>query len=1128
MKLVTFCHKILAELSWCCNKWTVTSPIQKLYSQTLSQTMQENSMTKKTKLTRIAAAVALTLGMSSAAVMAQETSSSMRGQIVDQQGQVVANTRVIIIHVPSGTTTTAVTNSSGNFTASGLRVGGPYRVILENASFEAKTIEDIFLQLGDAYRLTAELEPQGQANYERISVTGRAINTTSLQSGSASTWGAQEIQNMPAFDRDLRDVVRQNPLATDLGDSNRSLSVAGNNPRYNSITVDGIGQNDDFGLNNSGYPTNRSPISIDAIEQVSIEAVPFNARYSGFAGARVNAVTRSGTNDFFGSVFYEYASDSLAGNPPANRYNPNSRPELDFKEESMGFSLGGPILRDRLFFFVNYERYEEPTSIQQGPLGSGAVEQKNLDPRVVERVQEIARSVYGVEPGDWNVQPEQNDEKILAKIDWNINDDHRAAFTYQRAEDLNTNGATTGGESLNLNSNWYSREQSMNNFAAQLYSNWSPNFSSELKVSYKDVKTSQDPQLGRNFGAVAVNFTQDENFGLARGTINIGPDRSRHANYLETTTLELQAHGEYLLNDNRIQFGVEYTDIEVFNEFVQNSLGVFSFSSVEDFENRFADRIQYQNAITNNSADGAADFSYGNIAAYLQNSWEVNWDLTLNFGLRYERQLSSAEPTFNQNFFDRYGFANTTNMDGLDLFLPRVSFEYRWTDDITVRGGVGRFSGGRPNVWISNAYTNDGVTIVAAPDLNNVENADITNVPQEMRDSLSAGDGNTTPIDPDFKLPVDTRYSLAVDYDNLNLGFLGEGWFASAEVIYTDNEREVAWFDLSKAPLLDESGNQITTAGGRPLYVNWDPLAGPQPTEIGGFNTERYDIMLTNVSGGRGIVSTFSLGNAWDNGLSFRVAYTNQDVTNVTAGGSSTAHSNYNFQTAIDKQNPGTGVASYQVEHRFMASLNYRREFFQGYASNFSLFWDRFSGRPYSWALDTEIGSSGGVRAFGDGSSQGLWRSQNYLPYIPTGPNDPAIAGYADGFSYEQLDAYIMAAGLDQFRGGYAPRNWERGPWNGNLDFRFEQEIPGFVEGHKGAFYIDIRNVFAIFGENQRHTVSFADTGLRFAGIDVDPESGGYIYSEPRFAFDASPRFATQYNERASTWSAKIGVRYRF
>ncbi|CUS47899.1 MAG: Oar family TonB-dependent receptor [Idiomarinaceae bacterium HL-53] len=1076
----------------------------------------------KTKLTRIATAVALTLGISGAAMA--ETSSSMRGQIVGPAGQVVADTRIIIEHVPSGTRTTATTNSSGIFSASGLRVGGPYRVIIESDTYEGQTLEDIFLQLGDAYRLNAQLETR-EENFERIQVTGRAINFTSLQAGSSSTWGEEEIRRVPAFDRDLKDVVRQNPLATDLGDNSRSLSVAGNNPRYNSITVDGIGQNDDFGLNSGGYPTNRSPISIDAIEQVSIQSVPFNARYSGFTGAVINAVTRSGGNDFFGSVFYEYASDDLAGDPDPSRYTPDGNaPTLDFKEETKGFSVGGPILRDRLFFFANYETYEEPTSIAQGPLGSAAVTQKDIDPSVIAEVQRIARDVYGVEAGDWNVQPDQKDEKMLLKFDLNINDDHRASFTYQRAEDEAANNTTTGGNTnLNLNSTWYIRSQLMDNYALQVYSNWTNNFSTEFKASVKDVTTGQDPALGRNFGQVTVQFTDEENPAGGEGEINIGPDRSRHANRLETTTTDFQFHGEYLLDTHHLQFGLEMQEIDVFNVFVQNSLGVFEFDSLESFENREAAVIQYQNAFTNNSDDGAASFSYGNTALYLQDTWDVTWDLTLNFGLRYERFNSDDRPALNDNFVARYGFENTNNMDGLDLLLPRFSFNYTLNDQITLRGGVGQFSGGRPNVWISNAYTNDGVTIVAADDLFDVANADIANVPQSMRDSLAAGDGNTTPIDPNFKMPYETRYSFAVDYDGLDLAFLGEGWFASAEFIYAEKNREVGWVNLAKAPLLDDAGNQVTSAGGRPLYVSWDPLEGERPTEIGGFNTNRYDILLTNVSGGDSLISTFTIGNAWDNGLNFRFSYTNQDVQDITSGGSSTAHSNYNFQTAVDKQAPEVGRASYEIEHRFMATLNYTTEFFSGYESKFSFFWDRTSGRPYSYALSTFR-----FRGFGDASGNNLWSSTNYLPYIPTGADDPNVI-YSGDLTYDEFAGYLQAANLTQFAGGYAVRNeGNNGPWNTNLDFRFEQEIPGLFGDQKGAVYFDIRNVLAMFGDNQRHTVSFADTGVRLVDVGIDPTTGQYIYSRPFGGFDETPRSATRYNARGSTWTAKIGVRYEF
>ncbi|RTE85952.1 MULTISPECIES: TonB-dependent receptor [Gammaproteobacteria] len=1075
----------------------------------------------KTKLSRIAAAVALTLGISGVA-MAQ-TSSSMRGQIVGPAGQVVADTRIVIEHVPSGTRTTATTNDSGIFVASGLRVGGPYRVMIESDTYEGQTLEDIFLQLGDAYRLNAQLE--NRENVERIQVTGQRINFTSLQAGSSSTWGEDDIRRSPAFDRDLKDIVRQNPLATDLGDDARSLSVAGNNPRYNSITVDGIGQNDDFGLNSSGYPTNRSPISIDAIEQVSIKSVPFNARYSGFTGAVINAVTRSGENEFFGSVFYEYASDDLAGDPDPSRYDPNGySPELNYKEETLGFSVGGPILQDRLFFFANYETYEEPTSIAQGPAGSSAVNQKDIDPSVISEIQRIAQDVYGVDAGDWNVQPDQKDEKMLLKLDWNINDDHRASFTYQRAEDEAANNTTTGGNTnLNLNSTWYIRNQLMDNYSLQVYSNWTNNFSTEFKASVKDVTTGQDPALGRNFGQVTVFFTDDENAAGDAGEIQIGPDRSRHANRLETTTTDFQLHGEYLFDAHNLQFGVEMQEIDVFNVFVQNSLGVFEFDSIADFEAQEAATIQYQNAYTNNSDDGAAEFSYGSTALYIQDSWDVNWDLTLNFGLRYERFNSDDRPAFNQNFMDRYGFANTNNMDGLDLLLPRFSFNYTLTDQITLRGGVGQFAGGRPNVWISNAYTNDGVTIVAADDLQNVSGADITEVPQSMQDSLVAGDGNTTPIDPNFEMPYETRYSLAIDYDDLDLGYLGEGWFAAAEFIYAEKNREVGWVNLAKVPLLDDNGDQVTTAGGRPLYVGWDPLEGPRPDEIGGYNTNRFDIMLTNVEGGDSLISTFTIGNAWDNGLSFRFSYTNQDVEDITSGGSSTAHSNYNYQTAVDKQNPSVGRASYEIEHRFLATLNYTTEFFSGYESKVSVFWDRSSGRPYSYALDTFR-----FRGFGDPSSNNLYSSTNYLPYIPTGADDPNVR-YSGGLTYEEFATFLEAANLTQFAGGYAVRNeGNRGPWNTNLDVRFEQEVPGLFNDHKGSIYVDIRNVLAMLGDNQRHTVSYADTGVRIASVDIDPVTGQYIYGSPYGGFDATPESATFYSARGSTWTAKIGVRYRF
>lgn len=1066
------------------------------------------------RLTRTASAIAVALGLVSGAAVAQDTSASMRGKIVGPQGQNAANTDVIIQHIPSGSRLEVTTGEDGSFIANGLRVGGPYRVTLDSDVYRDATYSDIFLSLGETYRLTAELEAD---NVERIQVTGSAINYASMNSGSSSSFGEEQIQTLPTYGRDLKEIVRLNPLATQIGDGTE-LTVAGNNPKYNSITVDGIGQNDDFGLNGNGYPTQRSPISIDAIEQITVDVVPFNAKDSNFTGAKVNAVTKSGTNEFEGSLFYQFTSDALAGDPDPSRYEPDSTaPDLDYEEKTYGLSLGGPLIKDTLFFYLNYETTKEPKSVESGPIGSSASNLTQVTQQEFEDVVRIARDVYGVEAGDWDVNPEEEDEKILLKLDWNINNSHRASFTYQNT-DGNSTRNNNGGDNLNLSSHWYNNTQELNAYSAQLYSNWNSNFSSDVKLSYKEVSTGQIPLLGKSFGD--VNIIGEE------GEINLGADVSRHANELENDTLQFQFNGEYLTGDHAIGFGYEYTSIDIYNVFVQTSLGSWEFDSIADFENRQAAGFAYSNAFTNNSRDGAAEFTQGSHALYLQDTWNPTWDLELTFGVRYEEQFADDTPALNDNFVERYGFANTENLDGKSLILPRVGFKWQLTDDFRLRGGFGRYGGGRPNVWVSNGYTNDGVTIVQFDDrvLDEsayLDNVDITQVPQAVQDALVAGDGNTTPIDPNFKLPSDWRISLGFDWTT-DLGYLGDDWYTSAEIIYTDKKDDVRWVDLGRRPLLDEDGNPVTTAdGGRPIYVVDDPIDGFEPGGIGDDNgVDRHDIMLTNGDGGTSRIISATMGKAWDNGFSFRTSYTNQDIEDAMAGGSSTATSNFRFPVALDVQNISPGTASYEIEHRFMADITYSTEIFDGYKSSFGLFWERYSGRPFSYVYDTFR-----FNKFGD---QELFESTSrYLPYIPTGADDPNVR-YQDGFSYEQLAEYIDAAGLSQYAGGYAPRNNDRGPWNTSLDFKYTQELPGLWEGHSGELYFNVRNVLALIDKEsaQQHVIQFADGANRFASVDLDNDTGQYIYGEPFGGF--STEAPTIYLPERSTWQAKIGIRYSF
>ncbi|MDQ7051082.1 MAG: carboxypeptidase regulatory-like domain-containing protein [Enterobacterales bacterium] len=291
----------------------------------------------------------------SGGVLAEDTSSSIRGKITGPNGNAAANTSIIIVHTPSGTRKTVKTNSQGAFNASGLRVGGPYSVTIDSDTFQDQEYGDIFLQLGKVERLNAQLEAD---NGNTVVVTGRRIPNT-LNNGSSTVFGTSAIANQSGVTRDIKDVVRANPLVSIGVTAEAPLTIAGLNPRFNSFTVDGISQNDDFGLNNGGYPTQRSPLPIDSLEQITVDVAPFDAKVSGFSGGLINAVFKSGTNEFHGNAFYEKLDSTWGGTPTKN----GVEIPIQFEEKTYGFGVSGPIIKDELFFSLYYEKYEAPQTL---------------------------------------------------------------------------------------------------------------------------------------------------------------------------------------------------------------------------------------------------------------------------------------------------------------------------------------------------------------------------------------------------------------------------------------------------------------------------------------------------------------------------------------------------------------------------------------------------------------------------------------------------------------------------------------------------------------------------------------------------------------------------------------------
>jgi hypothetical protein len=1046
------------------------------------------------KIRHIAMAVAVALGSSYASA---DTSSAIRGRISNPEGAAAAGTKVIILHVPSGTSRTVVTNETGSFVASGLRVGGPYKVIVDSDTFNDETVNDIFLQLGDTYQLNRQLQP---ASVERISVTGSAIAFSST--GSSSYFGAEDLEKAPSFNRDIKDMVRNNPLVV-VSSKDGEMSVAGTNPRFNSITVDGISQNDDFGLNANGYPTQRSPISIEALDQVSVETSPFNAKYGGFQGALVNAVTKSGANETFGSFTYESMRDSWAGTP-----NDGKRDiPLNFKDTTLAGTLGGAIVEDKLFYFVSAETFDGPAQVEWGPQGSSAPNLAGVSQADYDAIRNIAKSVYGVEAGTWDQSPEEKDEKLLVKLDWNINDEHRAAFTYQYNKgNLTQNTSENSGE-LRLSSHWYNKQETLNNFALKLYSDWSSEFSTQISATYMDVATDQIS--GGSFGDVTVRVGSNQ--------VTLGSDLSRHSNDLRKKNWILAVDGDYLLDEHKLSFGYQMKQIDIFNLFLQSTKGEYLFDSIADFQNRRG-RVFYRNAVSNNADDAAAAFVRNEHTLYVQDEYAFNDDLTLDFGLRYELLTSDDTPTYNKFSEGRTGYSNTENLDGANILLPRIGFKYLATDDLTLRGGVGRFSGGQPTVWVSNSYSNPGVGRGQTPGLTAANNAYRTglSIDQVPADLLALVASSTTQadvnlVDPNYKLPSDWRAQIAADYV-FSLPLIGDDINWSTEYLYVKRQDTSFWIDAS---FVNEATG-TTADGGRTIYTDND-------------GTTR-DLMLTNADkNGRSKIFATMLNKNWDSGVSATLSYTHQDITDSHTSTSSTASSNYGFNNTINRHDSFVSTSAFETKHRFVFNLGYTTEFFSGYATTFSSFFERRSGKSITYYVDGNQLTAGG-KAYSDpyGLLSPGTTSDAFLPYIAT-ENDPNVifTSEADRVAYYSV---IKAFGLDKYAGGYAPKGVTTGPWVTTWDISIRQELPGLADGHKGILYLTVDNFLNLLDSSKGKDFGSDFGTLELHDFTIDPVTKKYIYGMNRSSgqITVPNRNYDKFYTEASTWRLKVGVTYRF
>jgi hypothetical protein len=1034
---------------------------------------------KTYRLSHITSALVLALGLSTSA-LANTTTSAIKGNISGPNGNAAVGTQITIVHVPSGTTKTATVNEAGSFSAKGLRVGGPYRVIVDSTTFKDTELTDVFLILGETYPINVALEQQ--QDIETIVVTGRVVNNNYGSNSPSSSFNLKDIQLAPTINRDIKDVIRVDPriYISESGSGGDSIQCAGGNPRFNSLTVDGARMNDNFGLNSNGYPTVRIPFSYDAIDQVAVELAPFDVQYGGFTSCNINAVTKSGGNEVHGSVFVDYTSDSFKGDSlEGDKIDTGS-----YDEKRYGFNVGLPLIEDKLFVFAAYEKLDGEQIMQYSAFDNGSVTQSDIN-----KVVQIAKDNYNYDPGSLVPSIPVEDEKILVKIDWNINDNHRLNFVYNYNDGFEIDQSDEGSNRLSLSNHFYERGAEFTSYVSSLYSDWTDDFSTEVRIGYSELDNRQislDKTIG--FGEFRVEDVGND------VSVYLGPDDSRQSNKLKYNNLSFKIAGTYYLDEHELYLGYEREELDVFNLFVQHSQTETRFNNLDDFESGLADDVYYGNATSHNPDDAAGEFKYALNTLYFQDKFDLpDYDITITAGLRYDWYTSDDTPNPNQNFEDRYGYSNAQNLDGVDLIQPRFGFNWSASEQLEIRGGFGLYSGGNPNVWISNSYSNDGVRNIqdSVKDVQ-ILGADAIayngsgqpgyDIPQSLYDEIGSGsaDSSTNVTDPNFELPSEWKYSLGLTY------VTEDEYVLSSDLLFTDKQDSAIISNLA-------DGVVATAPDGRPVYDSIN-------------HSRNSDFLLTNVKGddAKSTIVSFAISKEYDNGLAFSTSYAYTDAQDVHPMTSSVAYSNYHGIAVSDPENPQLATSNYEIPHRFTLNVTYSHEFFSGYQTNFSVFGQANQSHAYTYSFSS------------NSSGLGFNDSDRQLLYVPT-ENDASVVYGAD-FDQQGFNDFIAAEGLT--RGQIMDRNSLEGNWWTKFDVRIEQEFRGFMPGHKASAYLVIEN----FGNllNDDWGVLKEGNFLQGAVRTTITDDNQYSYNE----FN-NPSSSSRITD-PSLWEMRIGIKYDF
>ncbi|WP_212003628.1 TonB-dependent receptor [Chitinophaga sp. HK235] len=1066
---------------------------------------------------------------------AQETSGRLDGRVVDSKGQPVPGVTVVAIHTPTGTRYGTIAGNDGRYHLAGLRVGGPYSVLASMMGMGTQKKEGLMVRLGEPLQLAMVLEDSKQQLSEVVVKGNKGVPANTYGAGQNIS-GAQ-LRNMPTVNRSIQDMTRLVPQAS------KDNAFGGTNFRYNNVTLDGAINNDAIGFSpstggitgTSGMPgasTHTNPVSMDAIEDMQVYLAPFDVKIGNFTGGSINAVTRSGTNTFTGSVYAFGRNASLIGKDKAGTLG---RMNSDFYDYQSGIRLGFPIIKDKLFFFTNEEitGRRDPTQLMAGQAETAQI----LSVKDEQDIRNATADRYGkaFDPGTGGVfNATSQSQKFFNRLDWNINEKHQLSV---RNNTILSNAVIMDRDQqdFRFTSMAYKQTNNQTSTVAELKTRFNTKLANSLIVGYTVVNDKRDPQSDPNLPQVQI-------MGRTPGTtIYLGTDREAAIFNLQQRTWEITDNVTLYKGKHTFLFGTHNELYHINYGFVNSWNGRVDYLSIDDYLHNNPWRVRGSYNYTDNSREyiqsHPQSFNVDMFSVYAQDEIQLTDRLKITPGIRADYTLLPEKPLLSdktRNALQDGYFGNTYYYTPLNQIRnnylnqvqlsPRLGFRYDWMGNqrLILRGGVGMFTGRIPLAWLAYAYYNNGDTY-GAFDQKADQQAFVTGTDPlkpsgngiggfigqngAIINNRNSGKTQVDVVDNNFVMPKVLRASLALDYTTKT------GYKFTLEGMYTKSLKDVVFRQVN---IKDD-----------PRYYGYDEGL-QQPVYRGNIDprfANAYE--LGNTTKGYRYNISGSVNRRFDNGLNAGVSYTFGESKDVSNGIRNSMESNWQLNQSLQPNNPNLAYSNFDIRHRFVVHVDYRRAWSEKWVSSASLFFSAQSGSPFTYGIVNN-------------SIQGL-PQQVSLVYIPQA--DEAIRYFQDytDAAGANITAAAQAEAFNRFvdgnaylrsrRGAFTERNMGRTPWNNQADFHFAQEY--HFSGKPGSSYLtftlDIMNITNLLNKEWGRSYFSPNTFNSTASVGLTPFYPGRQSKENypvyMFADPGKPYAVDFFNSR---YQMQLGMRYSF